>query len=69
MTGKKHSDESKEKMSKAKRGKIPWNKGIPCSLETKNKIREKVSGINHPNYGKHLSKETRQKISENNKIK
>ena len=37
--GKKHSDETKQKISLAKKGKSPApNKGIPCSDETKQKI-------------------------------
>ena len=27
-TGKKHSDETRQKMSEARKGKVPWNKGL-----------------------------------------
>lgn len=36
-TGKKRSEEAKAKMSKAARGRIPWNKGKKMSEETKKK--------------------------------
>ena len=38
--GKKHSTETKRKMSAKKKGIIPWNKGIPRTEEEKRKIRE-----------------------------
>jgi len=38
--GKKRTIESRKKMSIARIGKIPWNKGISCSQETKRKISE-----------------------------
>lgn len=37
--GFKHSDETKHKMSIAKKGVIPWNKGTKMSLKTKEKCR------------------------------
>jgi len=40
MLGKKHSEETKEKM----RGRMPWNKGIPMSDESKQKLRETIKG-------------------------
>lgn len=43
-------------------GKSPGTKGVSMSEETKEKLRQKLSGKNHPNYGKHHSKETREKI-------
>ena len=56
--GKHHSAEAKAKM----KGRIPWNKGIPCSEEYKRKISES-------NKGKSRSEETRRKISETKKGK
>lgn len=53
-----------------KKGYIPWNKGIPCSEETKKKIRERAK-IN-PNFGmrgKHCSEEHKRNISESLKGK
>jgi len=38
--GKHHSEESKAKIGKSNSNKIPWNKGIPRSEETKQKIRD-----------------------------
>jgi group I intron endonuclease len=59
MYGKTHSEETKNKMSDASKGKAkPWLVGVKKSEETKEKIRQK-------NLGKNLSEETRKKISEN----
>lgn len=43
--------------------KTPWNKGIACSEETKNKISKANKGKESYWKGKHLSEETKQKIS------
>lgn len=40
--GKKHSSETKAKISASNKGKTGWNKGIPRSEETKSKIRESL---------------------------
>lgn len=52
--GHKHTDESKKKMSIAKlgkpgnrKGKTPWNKGIKCLEETKQKISKSKTGSTH----------------------
>lgn len=37
--GTEHTEETKDKISKANKGKTPWNKGVPRSEETKQKIR------------------------------
>ena len=55
--GKHHSEESKRKMSLAKKGKPAHNKGVPMSEEHKKKLSDK-------NKGKKLSEETKQKMSE-----
>lgn len=67
LTGKKLSEETKRKISKANKGensymygKTPWNKGIPRSDECKEKISK-------ANKGKHPSDETRCKLSEANR--
>ena len=52
-----HSEETKIKMSKSGKNRI-------VSIETRNKLRISNSGINHPNYGKHLSEVTREKLKE-----
>jgi hypothetical protein len=36
--GKKHSQESKQKMSESLKGRIPWNKGKKMSLEARKKM-------------------------------
>jgi len=53
--GKKFSIEHKKKLSIAKIGSIPWNKGIKLPKEKK--------GVNHPLYGKKQSIEHRSKLS------
>ena len=40
MRGKRHSEETKKKMSQSHTGQVAWNKGIPCAEETKEKISE-----------------------------
>lgn len=49
----------KEKISRAGKGRTPWNKGVPCSEEAKQKISEAKIGKPHP-----MSDETKKKISE-----
>lgn len=64
------TETSKAKMSKSKRGLNPWNKGVSCSNEQKNKISEtqkrkfKSGEIIHWNTGLKHSEETKKKISE-----
>lgn len=60
--GKHHSEESKAKMSKAKKGIIPWNKGKSFDYMTEE---ERKAKFGH-NKGKSLphSEETKRKISE-----
>jgi hypothetical protein len=57
MYGKKHTDESKKKISEA--GKLRTQ-----SPETRKKISETMTGEKNHNYGKKTSAETRKKISE-----
>jgi group I intron endonuclease len=62
MTGVKKSDETRKRMSKAMignkkgLGKVPWNKGIKGvyhhSEEACAKISERMTGANHPQFGK-----------------
>ncbi|GMH49449.1 hypothetical protein TrRE_jg11825 [Triparma retinervis] len=42
VKGRSHSLESRQKISAANRGKVPWNKGRPQTEETKAKIRQGV---------------------------
>jgi len=60
MKGRKHTDDTKKKMSTSSKGQTPWNKGIPHSDETKKKIGAK-SKNRIPN------NETRLKMSESHK--
>ena len=69
MKGKKHSAETRKKMSEAHKGKQAWNKGIPQSEEAKKKNSEAHKGENNYWFGKHHSEETRKKMSEANKGK
>ena len=54
------TEETKKKMSESAKGKI-------ISKEQRLKISKSLSGKNHPNWGKHLSKETREKIANANR--
>lgn len=66
--GYRHSDNTKRKISEAKKGSTPSNKGIPMSDEQKKKISERNKG-NKYCLGRVLSEETKRKISENGKGK
>jgi hypothetical protein len=58
-TGKKHSDESKQKMSETRKGRTPWNKGITGivhSEESNKKRSATMSGKKKPDdFGKKIS--------------
>ena len=83
MRGRHHTQESREKMSKATKGKLhsqetkdkisKANKGKRLSQETKDKISKankgKFVGENSPLFGKPKSQETKDKISKANKGK
>lgn len=58
--GNKLSEETKKKISNSTKGRIPWNKGIPRTEETKEKLRQKNIGRKH-------TEETKRKLSEKNK--
>ena len=62
--GKHHTTEAKEKNRQAHLGKIPWNKGIPCSKSTKAKICKANRGRKGPMTGKHHSEETKKLLRE-----
>jgi hypothetical protein len=55
--GREHSKATRLKISKANRGHKAWNKGIPCSEETKLKVSRSKKGQT-------LSREARKKLSE-----
>lgn len=67
---KKHSEESRKKISINRKGKCKGEHhifyGTHRSEETKQKISNKVKGENHPLYGTHRSDITKNKISEAN---
>ena len=65
--GKKHSDETKKKMSEQRQGN-KFALGSKHSEETKNLFSIQRSGINNPIYGTHRSDETKQKIREKSLI-
>ena len=62
MYGKHHSDESKKKISKSRKGKCTGLKNYMYQ-------NHRFAGKNHPMYGKHLSEEVKKKISESEKGK
>ena len=63
------SVETKQKISEAKKGSIPWNKGIECSEETKKKIGDANKGRTSVLKGQSLSEEACKKMSEGHKGK
>ena len=79
--GKKHSEETKRKLSESKKGKICWNKGKKMSDDARKNmsIAQKKYRQEHPNstsssfskywVGKTFSEEHKRKISEENKGK
>lgn len=62
MFGKKHSEETKKKISEHKKGKPSWTLGKHLSEDTKQKLRK-------ANLGKKHSEETRKKMSESAKCR
>lgn len=71
--GKKHTKESKMKMSESSRGQRSWCVGKTFSKEYRKKLSEahkgKMTGIDHLMFGKHHSKKSIELISKNNKMK
>ena len=67
--GKHHSEESRKKMSEARKGKPSWMNGKQHSEETRKKISDALKGKNHPFFSKHHSVEARKKMSEVHKGK
>jgi group I intron endonuclease len=47
MKGRKHSDETRKKLSKSHIGQIPWNKGKKTTEEVKEKLRKANTGKKH----------------------
>ena len=62
VSGLQLSEEAKQKISKANKGQIPWNKGKKLSEETKQKLSKSLKG-------KKLSENIKQKMSESHKGK
>jgi hypothetical protein len=59
--GKKHSEETKQKLRDA------WKKRPPVSVEVRKKMADAIRGKNHYLYGKHMSDEAKRKSSESHK--
>ena len=57
------------RISRSCQGRVPWNKGVSCSEETKRKISMSLKGTLPWNAGKRRSEETKQKISASHKGK
>ena len=67
-----HSPETRAKMSKSSQGQVPWNLGVPCTEETREKLRQANTGKKHSEEtkdkirkaltGRKLSDETKRKI-------
>ncbi len=60
-------EETRRKMSKSHKGKIPPNKGIPMNEEQKKKLSESLKGRNVWNKGIPMNEEQKKKLSEINK--
>ncbi|MCK9429552.1 MAG: NUMOD3 domain-containing DNA-binding protein [Candidatus Omnitrophica bacterium] len=60
--GTKHKEETKRKISKYKRGSIPWNKGLTKDMD------ERINCYSKKLVGKNLSDKTKKKISDKMKI-
>lgn len=67
LYGKHHLKETLEKISKANKGHISWNKGGTLSEKHKQKLSDAQKGEKHPFFGKHHTKETKKKLSNANK--
>jgi len=71
--GKKAKPESRRNMSLAQKrrfasGAQPPMKGKKHTEEARRRMSKSTSGVNHPNYGKHLPKKTKKRIGAKNKI-
>lgn len=67
MQGRRHTEESRKKMSQSSVGKPSPNKGKKASAETREKISRAAkqrTGESNPFYGRHHSAETKQYMSE-----
>jgi hypothetical protein len=64
-----HTEETKRKISKALKGKIPHNKGIPHTEETKKKISKANTGKKSYWKGKNIPKSSIEKIKHTKMLK
>jgi len=61
------SEDHRKNLSKARKGRISWNKGVKHTPKTIEKIRQGKLGNKNPNYNKAPSEEARRKNSEAHK--
>ena len=69
--GRKASPQTLKKLRESHLGQKPWNKGLPATVETRQKMSEakkKLVGEKHPKYGTHISEEHKEKLRQNAKI-
>ena len=62
-TGRKHSKEAKQKMSKAHKGQVAWNIGKKMSAKTKQKLSKALKGKPGSNRGRVFSADARKRMS------
>lgn len=67
--GQKRSEQTRKRMSDARKGKYPWNKGVLCSEDTKSKISGANKGREPWNKNRSWDEDVKRKIGEANSQK